>query len=699
MLASLEVSVSHFAYAFFESPYLLGDPEAENVNDTWDIDRQTGEGRIDRDLVPMFIVVPKTTETHRQPFPTTLYAHGLGSLNIESIAFAGQVANHGVATVAIDAQSHGIPLAGELAVLLQAVLGQSCLAPMGVALSVDRARDLNGDGSSDSAGLFFSAYMFHTRDALRQSSLDWLQAVRILRTFDGHPDFPDGYDWAPGEVVPARGDPLVFTGDIDGDGVPDIGGYDVGYRQWGSSLGGILSMLNIGVEPSIVSAAPVSGGGGLFDVGLRTSLGAARHPVWLRVLGPIVASRPVSGPDQNTACEAGARSVYFELPDLDDKIETEIGCVGEQNLAPGDAVVLANLANGELACAGVGADGRFRLAVPSDENDRLALLIYAQAADQMDYADCTFEGEEPALRDTLDTWRSGSGRGEGSCSRCSRYQGFDYEVGTPLVSPVEGLGLHRQSPDLRRLAALGQIALEPADPVNYARHVFLDPATAVDVTPGRTRSVMVMSTAGDHTVPPSASYAYARAAGVLAFLPPEAPDEYADWRAPSRVRDVYGVATPDEVVIDTFALEGLSRTERHPLEGTNAFVFDVDDITDGRLFFVPGSSTQLAESEGGVQPARLPIPLRWGRESRPARLAPGLDPWRTDSSFAGVSVVLNAMTNPTGQHVILPVDPEKLFDEGEQLLNLIGWYLASGGTELAWQEVDPSCLEDSSCSF
>jgi len=62
-------------------------------------------------------------------------------------------------------------------------------------------------------------------------------------------------------------------------------------------------------------------------------------------------------------------------------------------------------------------------------------------------------------------------------------------------------------------------------------------------------------------------------------------------------------------------------------------------------------------------------------------------------------VVLNVMTIPNGQHVLLPVDPSKVFDEGEYLLSTIGWYLASSGTELPWVILpDPFCLEDSSCS-
>ncbi|HJL18583.1 MAG TPA: hypothetical protein RMH99_23180 [Sandaracinaceae bacterium LLY-WYZ-13_1] len=711
VLATLEASVSHFAFGFFESPYLLGDPDAETPNDTWQIDRATGEARVERDLVPMFIIVPKETETHRQPFPTTLYAHGYGSLNLEALAFAGLIARHGVATVSITAQGHGLPLDESLGRLIEAVLAGNCLAPLGKAIALDRARDLNGDGTADSAGLFFSAYMFHTRDALRQTVLDWMQAVRILRSWSGHPDFPDGTDWEPTTIELEGTAPIEFSGDVDGDGaidragdfdgdgVNDLGGWDAEYRQWGSSLGGIVSMLNTGAEPSIRAASPVSGGGGLFDVGVRTSLSSARHPIWLRVMGPILASRPSDGPGRDTACEAGARSVFFELPDLGERTVTEVACLPEDNLAEGDAVVLRNLRNGEVRCAGVGADGRFRLQMPSSEGDRLVLVVYDDALERFDYGDCSFEGDEPPVLDVLETWRSGNGTsGAGRCATCASYQDRVFEVGSPLVAPTEGLGLRRQSPDLRRLAGLAQIAVDPADPVNYARRVFLDPVTAPDVEEGRPRSVLAMSTAGDEAVPPSASYAYARAAGVLPFMPPDAPDAFADWRAPAWVAETWGPPTPDGVLVQYHAIEGLARLERHPVEGAPRFLFDVDDLSEGRQFFAPNGRRQLPQDEGGIQPRRLDPPLRWGRESRLASAAGG-DPWRTESEFAGTSLVLNAMTLPTGQHVLLPVDPTKVFDESEYLLNVIGWYLASGGTELAYQRLeDPFCLEDSSCA-
>jgi len=226
----------------------------------------------------------------------------------------------------------------------------------------------------------------------------------------------------------------------------------------------------------------------------------------------------------------------------------------------------------------------------------------------------------------------------------------------------------------------------------------LDPVTAPDVEADRIRSIMVMNTAGDTTVPVSTGNTYARAAGILAFMSPDAPDDFADWRAPARFGETYGWRTPDEVLIDHHVLEGIARLDRHPVGEGEQFLFDVDDLSDGQQFFNARGNRQLAEADGGLRPNRLSQPLRWGRESRTAAMASGLDPWRTDTPFRGVSIILNAMTIPNGQHVLLPVDPDKIFDEGEYLLNVIGWYLSSGGSELPWHVLpDPFCLEDTTC--
>src|SRR5690606_13609011 len=105
--------------------------------------------------------------------------------------------------------------------------------------------------------------------------------------------------------------------------------------------------------------------------------------------------------------------------------------------------------------------------------------------------------------------------------------------------------------------------------------------------------------------------------------------------APARFADRYGLPTPDDVLIDHHVLEGLARLHRHPVAGAPQFLFDVDDMSEGRQTFAPGGYSQLAEADGGLRPNRLVPPLRWGRESRPAAM--GDDPWRTASAFGGHS--------------------------------------------------------------
>jgi hypothetical protein len=63
------------------------------------------------------------------------------------------------------------------------VLSGTCTGPFYDAITQTRARDLNNDGHPDSGGDFWSSYLFHTRDGVRQSILDHIQLVRILRSF------------------------------------------------------------------------------------------------------------------------------------------------------------------------------------------------------------------------------------------------------------------------------------------------------------------------------------------------------------------------------------------------------------------------------------------------------------------------------------------------------------------------------------
>ncbi|MGF1466387.1 MAG: hypothetical protein ACFCGT_09645 [Sandaracinaceae bacterium] len=695
LLDDLTASVSRIALGVFESPYLLGDPAAPSGSDRWDVDRPRGVASRTEDAVPMLLVVPRGTEARGPPFDVALYAHDLGTTALEALAYAAPLAAQGVGTAAITAPGHGLALGDEGRATLRSALRAACLEPLAEALLRDRAADIDADGRPDPGALTLTSHLLRTRDSLRQGALDVVQAIRVLRSLDRPPRSwsPGPLPGAPGSVTfdgDVDGDGAVDrAGDLDGDGVRDMGGREAVYGQWGTGLGALVTALVAEAEPAVRASVPVAGGGGLVDILLRSSLPRVRDPFWMRALGPILASAPSDGPSDRSSCEQGDRSVFFELPGTRSIVRTEVTCVEASLLEDGDAVRVVNITQGTRTCARVGADGRFRLPVPSDEGDRLEVRIWDDGADAMDYAVCAAPPRSLNLR--IDRWAS-------ECPACGRYRGRRFTAGEPLVAPASGLGLRRQTPGLRRYAGIAQTLLDGGDPITLARRIVLEPGEAPDVPPGP-RGLWVVHPVGDTTFPIAAGDALARAAGVLAFLPPDGPTAYADWRAPGRFRDARGVASPDDLLIDLHVIEGLARLARHPVPGAETFLVDVDDLSDGQQLFSPDGRSQRSRDDGGLRPQRPAEPLRWARESRPVA-GPDDDPWTGAGGADGHSAVTHPMVLPIGAHRIPTPSPERPFDDGAYLLQAIGWFLASGGSELPWAVLDDaSCLAIRSCGF
>jgi hypothetical protein len=729
LLDSFDESVSHFVFAFFESPYLLGNPDLPDLDATWDIDRRTGRATVNRDQVRMVITIPKETAEHSQPFPVTFYAHGYGTLAVESLGFSGKLARQGIATVSIDAVGHGIALEPVLSDALGAIFDSECLHGLGNALRIDRARDQNFDGDVDSGADVYTAYLFHSRDVMRQTALDAMNGLRILRNLQGAPGRPSR-NFVPG-VVRQRVDPDDVTeveehpfggdvtadgapdlaGDFDGDGTPDLGGWDNDYYVWGQSFGGFMSALLLGAEPVFQAGAPADGGGGLADLAARSREGGFLEAVMLRTMGPLVISIPSTGPGPDNSCAAGELSLRIVVPDIFDTRRIEFACVPSTTLAEDDVVIVRNLFNEEARCAAADDEGRFRVGIPADRGDFIQVEIYDAARLVTDFATCRFtDGAARSPTDVISTWRSGATEEGLRCRDCARYQRTRFAAGDPLVTPVEGLGLARQTPDLRRFIGLGQLALDPADSANWARRIFLEPpAPTEDFPMSRPRSLLVIHPVGDHIVTDNTSATFARAAGVLPFLPADAPDALADWRAPSWFSARYGLASPNDVLVRQHVLEGIARLERHPLPGAGApanFLVDVDDLSEGRQLWLPDGDRQLRDDEDpltGFPSPTIDPPLRWVRESRTATrhaMPPDESVWSPDAmACVPLSGVLFPTVYPTGNHGIEPSDPRKRFDEGEYLTNLIALWMQSGGVDLRYH-LDPDdhhCLEDTAC--
>ena len=79
------------------------------------------------------------------------------------------------------------------------------------------------------------------------------------------------------------------------------------------------------------------------------------------------------------------------------------------------------------------------------------------------------------------------------------------------------MGKTRNTPDFRYFINLGQIALESADPINYARHWFREPLGGEGT--GRERhpvkNVLITDVPGDMFVPINTQMALVRVAGLL----------------------------------------------------------------------------------------------------------------------------------------------------------------------------------------
>jgi len=683
--------VDYVVFGTYRTPFLLGDPRSTDPHARWSINTRTGAiDHLGLDTVQFAMVVPKPLAGRRAPFPVAFYGHGYTGNLLDALGLGPLLASQGIATVGINAVSHGFAMDERTRTLVSTVLRGTCNEGVARALVDHRARDLNGDGMADSGGDFWTAYVFHTRDAMRQSVLDHMQLIRAMRGFDGRATSPDDLDHD------GRLDDLA--GDFNGDGVVDVGGPDAPYFTTGGSLGGILSMTLGAADASVWAAAPVSGGGGLTDIGIRSTQGGVKEAVILRVMGPLMVAMPAGAypPDEGrtrTSCRANQTSLRFIVPDVNDTGELEVACVERGELGVGDDVVITNVRSGESRCARASADGRFRIGMPSNLDDRLEVRIFRGDA-VTDFGNCALR-PDAEVRHMVSQMEVVEGDCDVHCghipptlqpdARPRRWS----QRGAPLRSPAEGMGIRRQTPEMRRFLLLAQAALDAGDPISFAPLYFL--RRPADHQP---HGLLVVNTAGDQAVPVNSGNAFARAAGAIPFLGPLALERHpalADYATPQALFDRYA-RTPNRVLVDRGVLEGLASLNRFPSPTRRDALFDVDDLDEGAQGF-------------GEQ--RLDQPLRLVRRATRASTAaeldaawlPTLGPWNGDT---GPSVaVLNAYTRPDGGHSFSVADPDLAWDPSRYLMNIIGRFFATGGSDLYYRSHPTAhqCAVRGDCDF
>ena len=632
--------VDFHAIGSFKSPQLFmrtdKDGRPLGLNDqSWpaDLDRSVAPAR--EETVYFWLVVPRKEISARgkgKPAPVVVLSHGYTSNRFEALAFGAYLARFGLATLAIDCVSHGLGLSKSEELLAKALTGAYGLQPFLEAALKDRAADLNGDGAKNSGGDFWTAYAFHTRDVVRQSALDYMQLIRVFRAFDG------SKTW----TVDTNGDGKNdIAGDFDGDGVVDVGGPAGAFHMTGGSLGGIMSLFVGGIEPAITSIAPIAGAAGLGEVAVRSRQGGVPEPVFLRVMGPLF----VGTWDK----ESGTTKIETIVVDTNDRQELHIADVS--GVRAGDTVVVQDMDNKELGCSYVTSEGAFRVHLAADLHDRVRLLFYS--GDALAGKDCKRRsGVQPRV--AVNTFHHEV-----------VFQAETYESGSPLLALAEGLGLHRANPELRRLIGWKQMILDPGDPISYARNYQLEPIT-YDGTGEKTGThTLMVPTIGDMNVPMNTGVAAARASGLLDYLVPD-----------SR----YG-KSPNQVLIDTFAMEATDTTNRFTDSSGRGVHMDVDNFSEGKDRF-------------GAEVPRLDPPLRVGLGQKDrlggasAMVLPISSPQGThgfdfpgEMTDAARKDCKNACTDNTGPDPC-GCNAMKPFDIGFFMFNLLGNYFISDGKQI-----------------
>ena len=615
----------------FERVDASGNPLGLN-DQSWPVDLDTVPATARSEDVWFTLAVPRKEVSARgegKPAPVVVLGHGYGSSRFEATTFAGHFARQGLATLSIDNVSHGISIDAETRDLAKIFLSGYGLGPFVDATFKDRAFDQNADGAVDSGADFWTGYLFHTRDVVRQSALDYLQLVRILRSFDGT------RRWNLDTTGDGRPDLAGLAGDFDGDGVIDAGG-DATIGMTGGSLGGIMSSVVGGIEPEVSAVAPIAGGGVLGDIGARSIQGGVREAVILRVMGPLWVGTPDG---------AGKTRISTIVPDLNDDATVEVGAVDE--LTPGDVLVAENGANGERGCGLVQADGRVRAAVEADLGDPVRLVAYE--GDALEEAEgCVIAaGREPKA--ALESFGAEV-----------VFQGDTFGAGSPLVALAEGLGLRRATPDLRRFLGLGQLVLDAADPAVFARHFQKSPLHYPGTGQTTATHALVVTTVGDMNVPAAGGVAIGRAAGFLDYRTPDP-----RWGKPVH-----------QVLVDTYTVEGVDKLKRHVDPDGNGVLLDVEDFGEGDDLWtgrIPRLDPPLRaygpDAIGGISGAVFPYPIPTGQHGFAFPRAQ-IDQLRERC----------AQSCPAGEDC--GCDDAVTFDVGMFMFNMLGRYLASGGTVL-----------------
>jgi len=712
----------------FESPNLLVDKNGQateaypaDEDEAWDLEAEAGRATYGRTKTTFFCALPREDARPKavrcqpgnpkgvawcKPYPVVFYAHGYGGFKGEVMLHAGRHAQLGFAACGLDSYGHGrsVVLDAKCKGASDFKLGKLALTPYDVpelATMVyhGRDRDLNNDGCSDSGADQWTANLFHTRDVVRQSVLEEMQFVRILHAIDGR----------------ARDAAGNVLGDVDLDGKPDFGGRRAITAAWGISLGGQLTAVLAGAEPTLDATVPNAVGAGLTDIAVRLGEGGLAEAVMLPVQGPVVVGclptdehqNPLSRGQNDRACLPAVAEQQPAVAGPQKAGELLLAWYGHDNakfavrafarvpgVAAGDLVRVENLDKGLSTTVTIGARGFARAHIAADALwpvDRRALLGLKDGDQKAVRArDVTALGDRMRIsvlsakteraKHVIDTWHWDV-----------TFQGTIYPAKQPLVAMQEGMGYARNTPDFRRFYGISAHAVAPADPAVWSRRYFEEPVEAeYDPAYWRERShVMVMPTVGDSQVPTATGVALGRSSGLLGSWDrdPERYDAKYGWRALSTPDPRYGKSV-DHWLIDNHVVEGDHRLQRWADHGQNPDVlFDPDDVSDGAAAFSCLHSYDWSAKFGEFYcpPAIDDTDTVFSVPHPPEGKALRIDRKRDDGSYDAFRIPL---LRPGGQHGIYNPQPFRAFDADAYMVNFVARYMASRATNV---QHEPGC--------
>jgi dienelactone hydrolase len=462
------VVAGRYTTPVFRVPAQAGEPPR------FDIDLTTGARRLGSAEVPFMCAVPAprpdVDPPIAPPHPVAIFAHDFGGHRVHMLQFAGVLARWGVATCAIDGlwdeESVRPGLGPEALPQLEDALDEPDLGVAALARHLVARRPTapgqrpTVDALVDEPRGLPGSDPFEVRDRVRQSVVDALQLVRVIRAFDGR-------RW---RVAGGAGEQ---AGDFDGDGVVDFGGPDVPLYAVGVGYGGMIATMLGALEPEVEAVVPLASGGGLLDLALRSAATEVRSLLLEPAQGPVIIADPPE--DARTTLSQWIRTPQGRVRLPFAEIPPPVA---------GDRVRLVNLRTGVEAEAQVNGERAFAIAVAADAGDPLRVTVSDPGG---------------GVRAEVSTFDEEVEIGA-----------LEIEEDETLVALEPGLGALRQSPAMRRYLSVMQTGLEPADPINYARHLAEDPLWSNART-----DVLIVVTAGDPAFPPSTGLALARAAGVL----------------------------------------------------------------------------------------------------------------------------------------------------------------------------------------